>query len=126
MATNRVFKQSGLTADLTVPSGWVSGRPVCVGQIPGVCLIDRQSDGKASVQIKDGVFELAVEGIDSSGTSGADANVAVAVGDILYYDQTPVNAGIYLSKRAGGIRFGYALEAISSGDDATIQVQLGY
>lgn len=125
MAANRIFADARKTRELTVPSGWVSGRPVASGQIPGVCLIDRASDGKATVQL-DGVFNLAVQGKDSSGTSGADASVAVAEGDILYYDETPTLATYYLSKRAGGIRFGYALEAVSSGAAATIRVQVGY
>lgn len=125
MATNRRFPDQKKTRELPVPSGWVSGRPVCVGQIPGVCLTSRDADLTATVQL-DGSFNLHVEGIDSSGTSGADANVAVAVGDKLYYDGTPTNSGIYLSKRAGGIFFGYAEGTLDSGDDGTISVMIGY
>ncbi len=124
MATNRRFADQKKTREYPVPSGWVTGRPVCVGNIPGVCLTSRDADGNATVQL-DGSFLCQVEGIDSSGTSGADANVAVAVGDDLYYDETPVNAGIYLSKRAGGIFFGRAEEALDSGDDGAISVLVG-
>lgn len=115
MAKNRVHERS-TPLDLAVPSGTVSGAPVVTGQIPGVALTDRQSDGRATVQ-GDGVFSLSVKGIDGGGNS------AVAEGDILYHtvaDTPPV------SKKATGVRFGYALEAVGSGLTATIKVKVGY
>lgn len=125
MALRRRFADKMITRTYAVPATWVSGLPVCVGQIPGVLLTSRDSDGEAQVQL-DGSHYLNVQAKDSSGTSGADANVAVAVGDILYYDETPATAGKYLSKRAGGIRFGYAEEVVNSGASAEISVKVGY
>lgn len=115
MAKNRVHA-NGDHLDLTVPSGKVSGDPVAVGQIPGVCVVDRQADGRATVQMN-GVYTISVKGIDQSGNS------AVAEGDILYYtgaDTPPV------SKKNTGVRFGYALEAVNSAATASIKVRLGY
>lgn len=115
MAKNRVYA-TGRQIPLTVPSGTVSGAPVVSGQIPGVAVIDRQSDGKATVQT-DGVYNLSVKGIDQSGNS------AVVEGDILYHTvaDTPP-----LSKKNTGVRFGYALEAVTSAATATIKVKVGY
>ncbi len=62
----------------------LSNDPVVCGQKPGVALEDADSGGKTVMQV-DGIFNLLVSGIDSSGTSGADANVAVNGGDIVYY-----------------------------------------
>lgn len=117
MATNEIFEDgdnlSLVCSDPTTPA---SGGPVVVGQIPGVAQTDERADGTTSVVMK-GVFDLSVKGVDGSGNS------AVAVGDIIYYvaADTPK-----LSKKATGVRFGYALEAISSGGTDTIRVKLGY
>lgn len=117
MARNRV-RARGRQLLLTVISGVVSGDPVVVGQIPGVALTDRDTTtGKATVQM-DGVFNLSVKGEQAAG------NVAVAEGDILYYEagQTPP-----INKDAtNGVRFGYALAAVTSGATATIAVKIGY
>lgn len=116
MAKNQVYHHPD-RLELTVPSGRVSGDPVVVGQIPGVCLNDRQTDGKATVATA-GVFTLSVKG------EGAAGAAAVAEGDLLYYEsgQTPpVN-----KDATNGVRFGYALEAVASGTTATIKVKVGY
>ena len=112
MATNRKYTLGGamkttptvkMTAeDARTSNIAVSGDPVVIGQIPGVALIDADSGGKG-VAALDGVFEVLVAGIDSSGTSGADANVAVNGGDQVYFDKTKAPP---LSKRAGGIKWG--------------------
>ncbi|HEY9337898.1 MAG TPA: capsid cement protein, partial [Kribbella sp.] len=75
-----------------------------------------RADGTTSVDTA-GVWNLSVKGVDGSGNS------AVAVGDILYYvaADTPK-----LSKKATGVRYGYAMAAITSGSTATIPVKLGY
>jgi hypothetical protein len=116
MATNRKFRDGYVTRDMAVPSGTVSGQPIVCGQIPGVALIDRKADGRATCQL-DGSFLLSVKGIDGSG------NAAVAEGDILYHTvaDTPP-----LSKKATGVRFGYAEAAVGSGATATISVKVGY
>lgn len=122
MATNEKFactKTASLVcSDPATPS---SNDPVLCGQIPGVALIDEHASGTVlagqTTVALDGVFELSVKGVDGSGNS------AVAVGDILYYvaADTPK-----LSKKATGVRFGYAREAVSSGATTSIDVQIGY
>ncbi|MEV8638103.1 DUF2190 family protein [Streptosporangium sp. NPDC051023] len=117
MAKNIIFEdgtQLALTA--TDPATPASGDPVVVGQIPGVALINEASDGLTTIKTN-GVATLSVKGIDGGGNS------AVAAGDILYYvsGDTPK-----LSKKTSGVRFGYALEVVSSAATATIRVKIGY
>lgn len=117
MAKNRVHENGDyLSLAATDPATPVSGDPVVVGQLPGVALTDERSDGTTSIQ-HHGVFTLSVKGVDGSGNS------AVAAGDILYYvtADTPK-----ISKKATGVRFGYALEAVTSGATASIKVKVGY
>jgi len=111
MAKN--FVQAGDILDLEI-ADISSGDPVCVGEIVGVALTDTDADGKVRVK-RSGVFELSVKAVDSAGNS------AVAVGDAIYYvdgDDPP------LSKKDSGVLFGYALETITGGQTATIQVAL--
>jgi predicted RecA/RadA family phage recombinase len=112
--TNRVYEKGGPL--VVAQASKASGDPTVVGQIPGVCATDTNADGNVTVETE-GIFDLSVKGIDGSG------NAAVTAGDILYYvsGDTPK-----LSKKASGVRFGYALEAVSSGATATIQVKVGY
>jgi len=136
MATNRKYAQATIvwpdvkvtaqTANRTSNQA-LANDPVVCGQVPGVALDDADSSGNTRMQI-DGIFEILVGGKDSSGTSGADASVAVNGGDKLYFDpaKTPP-----VSKRAGGIPFGYAVgdagvELVASGNTTTaIYVQIG-
>jgi predicted RecA/RadA family phage recombinase len=100
-----------------VKASVVSGDPIVVGQLPGVALTSSETTTNNVTMKTDGVFNLPVKGIDGSGNS------AVAIGDILYHtvaDSPPV------SKKATGVRFGYALEAVGSGLTATIKVKIGY
>lgn len=115
MAKNQRF-EFGKKVSLPVASGRVSGDPAVSGQIPGVCLIDRDANGNATMHLE-GVYDLAVNGVDGSGNS------AVAIGDILYYTAGDT---IKLSKKATGVRFGYAMGALGSGANGTIPVKLGY
>jgi predicted RecA/RadA family phage recombinase len=136
MATNRKFRESENTTPLIkctaadsnpVANKALSGDPVVIGQIPGVALMAADSGLKTVVQL-DGVFELLVAGIDSSGALGADANVAVLGGDKVYFDKTKNPP---LSKRAGGIFFGYAysdagVQVVAAGSTTTkINVKVG-
>ena len=122
MATNQVFVPGDkFSAVCSQPATPASGDPVLVGQIPGVALVDEGDGGNATGETTIttvGIWDLAVEGANGAG------NVAVAVGDILYYDSA---ATIKINKDStNGVRFGYALEAVSSGANATIRVKLGY
>lgn len=100
-----------------------SGDPVAFGGtgaaagFGGVALTDENSSGIATCQF-DGVFKLAV-----TGKNAADADTAVAIGAVLYWDNTPGQLNL---DSTNGIRFGYALEAVSSGATTTIAVRLGY
>jgi predicted RecA/RadA family phage recombinase len=115
MATNQVYME-GDELLLPVASGTLSGAPVVVGQIPGVAQADRDANGNAPVDT-DGVYTLSVKGINAGG------NAAVAYGDIVYFTtgDTPP-----LSVKATGVRFGYAMGAVTSGATTAIAVKLGY
>jgi predicted RecA/RadA family phage recombinase len=117
MAKNIVLEDGNQIAlaatDPTVPA---SGDPVIVGQLPGVALINEAADGNTTIKTN-GVANLSVKGVDGGGNS------AVAVGEIVYYvtGDTPK-----LSKKNTGVRFGYALDPVTSGSTATIRVKIGY
>ncbi len=113
MADNRKFEE-GRFLYLTVGLGVNSGDPVVVGKIPGVAQYDADSDNKAVIDTS-GVYNLSVTAKNNSGNS------AVSVGDILYKDGTKVN-----KDATNGVRFGYAMEAVTSGATSTIKVKLGY
>lgn len=123
MAENRRRKDnSQLSVTCTQPATPVSGDPCLYGQRPGVALTSEDTDGKTTVEF-DGVFNLAVEGVDGVGNS------AVAGGDILYYDAA---ATIKINKDAtNGVRFGYAGDGaggtlVAAGANGTIPVTIGY
>lgn len=114
MATNRKHVD-GRKLSVAVASTVQSNDPVIVGQMAGVAVTDYSSvTGKATIDFG-GVYNLSVKGINDAGNS------AVALGDALYYvtGDTPV-----ISKKASGVFFGYALEAVSSGATATIMVRI--
>jgi predicted RecA/RadA family phage recombinase len=116
VATNIIFEEGDqLAYTCTDPTTPASGDPVIIGQIPGVALVAEDSAGLTTVKTN-GVARLSVKG-----TNGSDT--AVAAGDILYYvsANTPK-----LSKTTSGVRFGYALEAVSSGATTSIRVKIGY
>ena len=117
MAKNQVFDEGDqLSLVCTDPATPKSGDPVLVGQIPGVALTDERADGTTSV-CTEGVFRLSVKGVNGSG------NTAIAAGDIVTYvaGDTPK-----LGVKASGVRFGYALDPVTSGSTTTIRVKLGY
>jgi predicted RecA/RadA family phage recombinase len=112
MAKNKV--QDGKLLYLAVLAGVLSGHPVVVGNgIPGVAQIDRDANGKSVIDT-DGVYDLSVKGENDAG------NVAVAVGDRLYWDGTTT-----LSKKVSGKFFGCAVEIVGSGLTDTINVKIG-
>lgn len=93
-----------------------SGDPFAVGQIPCVALTDEDSAGLATCQT-DGVFRLDVHGFNASTAT------AVTAGAIVYWDDS---AGELNVDSTNGVRFGYALEAVSSGATTEINVKVGY
>ena len=119
MALNRLYAQTNRTMpNLDVqPGSAKSGDPAMAGQIPGVMAGDAALDG-TGVLFTDGIFTLNVQGVDQSGNS------AVVPGQILFFT---VADSVKLSKKNTGIRFGYALGSVASGNAGTkIPVQLGY
>ena len=112
MATNMI-RDEGKVLQVAKAST-SAGDPVVFGNIPGVALTDTDGDGNIVMQLR-GVFQLAVKGADGSG------NAAIAAGDIVYLDSAEVNAD-----DTNGVRFGYALSAVSSGATTTINVLIGY
>lgn len=137
MSIRRLYRGAEITTPLTkaiaqtasrTTNGALSGDPVRIGSLPGVATKDCDSSQKTVVEL-DGIHNLLVSGIDSSGTSGADANVAVAGGDIVYFDESKTPP---LSKRSGGVRFGYAfgdhgVTLVASGATTTrCPVKVGY
>jgi hypothetical protein len=113
MATNKK-NELGFTEYLGVASGVLSNQPVQVGNLTGVATFDRDSANSSTVDFQ-GVYTLSVKGVNDAG------NVAVAVGDPIYFisTDTPV-----LSKKASGTLFGYALAAVNSGATTSIDVLL--
>ena len=113
MAKNKAFEWKNQST-LPVAAGVVSGDPVVVSALPGVAETTRDSNGNAEVKHPGGlIYTLSVKAIDGSGNS------AVAVGDRIYFvsGDTPK-----LSKKATGVGYGYAMEAISAGSTASIKV----
>lgn len=118
MATNRKYAHGRYitaTADACTPADPDSGDPCVYGNIPGVAVGNTDQATNQVVLDTGGIYELSVVGADGSG------NAAVAVGDLVYLDATVVNAD-----DSNGVRFGYALGAVSSGATTVIQVKLGY
>lgn len=118
MATNEIFDRGQeLALVATDPTTPASGDPILVGQIPAVAVAAKDATtGKTPCKME-GVFDLSVKAVDGGGNS------AVAVGDIIYYVSADTPK---LSKKTSGVRFGYALEAITSGATDTIYVKIGY
>jgi len=121
MAKNRVHERATqlVLAPTRAPGATaLSGDPVLIGQIPGVMLTDASdtvaNGGRGTVQL-DGSFDLAVEARER------EAGLAVAAGDIVYFDERLLNVD-----RANGVRFGYALEAVTRERTETIHVKVGY
>lgn len=122
MATNR--KQAtgdritATASECTGPNDPIeSGDPVVWGQIPGVALIDEDTTNDEVEIQRDGVFELSVKGEDDAG-----ANEAVAAGDLIFMDTD----GELNKDEVNGVRFGYALAAVTSGQTTAINVAIGY
>ncbi len=116
MATNIRYPGAYIAKEVVVPAGVTSGDPVVSGIMAGTALVDRSAETstKASCVFSPHIADHSVEAVD------ADGNIAVAVGDALYYDSAET---IKLNKDGvNGVFYGVAMEAISSGSDDTILV----
>lgn len=130
MAKNRLYATGDrLPMDVSALNGsgtsnlCKSGDPVAFGAVGttlgfgGVCITTENASGLATVQFN-GVFNLAV-----TGKNAADADTAVAIGAVLYWDDTPGQLNL---DSTNGIRFGYALAAVAGGATTTIAVRVGH
>jgi len=106
------YIQPGDILYLAVPSGTESGDPVLVNGVTGVALIDRDTDGYATVAVN-GVYDLSVKAIDDTG------NCTIEVGDPVYINMDDT---VPLTAKASGTYFGLALEAVAIGATTTINV----
>lgn len=114
MATNIKY-EPGYERDVVVsnPTTPASNDPVRCGHLTGLALTDERSDGYTTVNFGPFIADLSVKGVDGSGDS------AVALYDALWYVDADTPK---LSKKSTGYFFGFALEAIGSGETDTIQV----
>lgn len=119
MAANRTRVRGRQILVAPTDGGVNSGDPMVVGQIPGVALYNKDANGNTVID-RLGVYNLSVKGANNAG------NVAVAAGDIIYYNSAATPKLNKDSVTAGNVRFGYALAAITSGATATIEVAIGY
>ena len=121
MSANRILEHGrklALTCDH--PASPSSGDPCRTGQLIGVALTDERTAGDTSVDIGMAVYDLSAKGVDG------DGNSAIAVGDKLYYVDSDIGDGTgFLSKKTSGYFAGIALEAVTSGSTATINVLIG-
>jgi len=112
MATNIKYEPGwSLNLTCTKPDAPDSGDPVRIGNLTGIAITDEDAAGKTTVNAGPFVAEFAVKD---------NGNTGIAVGAPLWYhdDATPALDNV----SAGGYYYGIALEAISTGQTATIQV----
>jgi hypothetical protein len=121
MATNRRYATGQhIPVVCSHPTTPASGKPVRVGALVGVAETNERTDGTTTVDLGPAVYALSVKGVNDTG------NVAVAVGDPLYYVDADVGTGTgFLSKKDSGRYAGIALEAVDSAATTTVNVLIG-
>jgi len=119
MATN-IIQEPGWSVSVACshPAAPDAGDPVRYGVLTGVALTDEGDGGNAAtdttVYFGPCVVEMSVKAINDSGNS------AIVVGDTIYYDDDDTPP---LSKKAtGNAFFGFAMEAVGSGETDTIKI----
>lgn len=99
------------------PTSPVSGDPVRYGAVTGVALVTEAQGGNptnmTSVDFGLRQWRVSVKGIDAGGNS------PVVAGDKIFYTDADTPP---LSKKATGVLFGVADEAVATGQTATIKV----
>ena len=116
MATNIKVPGHSVTLRLAVSAGVVANDVVTFSDLSGIAITDRDADGYAMVQLPI-AYVATLSVLAENNTVGS----AVAVGDKLYNDTAETPDEINKDSTAGK-PIGYALEAITSGATATIEV----
>ena len=123
MATNikRYLQEwPALSVVCSHPATPSSGDPVRLGNLTGIALTDEGDGGNAAtettVYFGDCVVEVSVDD---------DAGTGIAVGDIIYYQDTATGSpatNLNNNSTTPEGRFGIALEAVAANGTATIEV----
>jgi len=125
MATNRVrYDGRFLTLDVSGFTGGsssvASGTAVAQNELGGVV----QYDAVSGITVIDtgGVYSL-----DVTANNTSDSSSSISVGNKLYVDSGSgsLDAGEITPDSANGAYIGLALESVSGGSDATINIQIG-
>jgi hypothetical protein len=113
MATNIKYEPGwSLNLTCTKPDKPNSGDPVRIGNLTGIAIKDEDTAGKTVVYTGPFVAEFSVKDNDNSG---------IDVGDTIWYHDNATPALDNVS--TGGYYYGIALEAVTAGETATIQVR---
>ena len=120
MATNIIQKGTGIVLQITAGAAYDSGDAILIGEgLVGICLEDIASAATGSVMVGEGiVIDYPVKGHNGSG------NHAVVIGDLLSFDGSDAFFDVTPGTSATNKIVGYALEAVTSGATATIEVLL--
>ena len=120
MAKNRIFANGRKlnlvvsTADAVASSNFVSGSPILVGSIPGVCLIDMSSN-QVTID-SEGVYALSV----LRPTTVGDGRV----GSLVYWDSTgrgpALPTGTTVLPSTGNPAFGVILDSIAAANSSAL------
>jgi len=102
------------TKSVPVPEGTKAGDPVVIGVLPGIAVIDRQSNGKATVKFSTGSYRLKVEGKKK----GGEEEQAIKVGEKVFLKEGKLSAD------STGTLWGYAMEEVEKGKTAEVEVKL--
>lgn len=107
-----------IVRSLPVPSGVESGDVVLLEEMVCYAQSDRDADGNASVMIPADFVEV----VPVTGKDASDLDAEVKIGNIVYLDATPQQINLDVTN---GKPFGYALEGVTAGATAEIEVAFG-
>jgi predicted RecA/RadA family phage recombinase len=100
------------TKSVPVPEGTKSGDPVIIGVLPGVAVIDRQANGKATVKFSTGSYRMTVIGKKEA------EEKQIKVGEKVFLKEGKLSAD------TGGTLWGYVMEEVAKGKTAEVEVKL--
>jgi hypothetical protein len=109
-----------IVRNLPVPAGVEAGDPVLLEEMVCYAQKDRDADGYAPVMIPADFVQV----VSVTGKDALDSDAPIAIGNRLYYDAAPTPSEINLDV-TNGEPFGYALETVTSGATANIEVAFG-